>query len=154
MEYLGAYRGALLVVSHDLPLLDESVTSVLSLEGGILEPYRGNYSNFLVERDRRRDQRIKERKQQDRKIARLEENIRRFKGSSEKMAQVARAMETRADRMRRDLVEIRVSGKNVALDFPQPISSGRTPLTGTALTKSYGDNPVSYTHLRAHETVL
>src|SRR5680860_407955 len=51
-------------------------------------------------------------------------------------------METRADRMRRDLVEIRVSGKNVALDFPQPISSGRTPLTGTALTKSFGDNLV------------
>src|SRR5665811_1628567 len=48
MEYLGAYRGALLVVSHDLPLLDESVTSVLFLEGGILEPYRGNYSNLSL----------------------------------------------------------------------------------------------------------
>ncbi len=142
MDYLTAYRGALMVVSHDLPLLDEAITEVLSLEGAILEPYRGNYSYFLTERERRRAQRLRERKQQERKIARLEETIHRFKGTTEKMAQVARAMETRVARMRQDLVEIRVEGKRVAVDFPQPISSGRTPLTGTGLTKSYGDNLV------------
>ena len=54
MDYLASYRGALLVVSHDLPLLDESITSVLSLEGAELDAYRGNYSHFITERERRR----------------------------------------------------------------------------------------------------
>jgi ATPase subunit of ABC transporter with duplicated ATPase domains len=142
IEYLSTYRGGMLVVSHDLPLLDEAITSVLALEHGKLEAYRGNYSHYLVERDRRREQREKERRHQDEAIARLEENIRRFKGTTEKMAKVARAMETRVDRMKRELVEVQKSGKKVKVSFPQPEPSGRVPLAVTGLAKSFGDNLV------------
>jgi ATPase subunit of ABC transporter with duplicated ATPase domains len=140
--YLKEYRGALLVVSHDLPLLDEAITSVLALDHGRLELYRGNYSNYLVEREKRREQRERERKHQDEKIAQLEENIRRFKGSTEKMAKVARSMETRVERIKSDLVEVQARGKNVKVRFPQPEASGRTPLKAFGLAKSYGDNVV------------
>jgi ATPase subunit of ABC transporter with duplicated ATPase domains len=142
VAYLKEYRGALLVVSHDLPLLDEAITSVLALDHGRLELYRGNYSNYLVERDKRREQRERERKHQDEKIAQLEENIRRFKGSTEKMAKVARSMETRVERIKSDLVEVQARGKNVKVRFPQPEASGRTPLKAFGLAKSYGDNVV------------
>jgi ATPase subunit of ABC transporter with duplicated ATPase domains len=142
VAYLKEYRGALLVVSHDLPLLDEAITSVLALDHGRLELYRGNYSNYLVEREKRREQRERERKHQDEKIAQLEENIRRFKGSTEKMAKVARSMETRVERIKSDLVEVQARGKNVKVRFPQPEASGRTPLEAFGLAKSYGDNVV------------
>ena len=142
VDHLRGYRGGLLVISHDLPLLDEGITSVLSLEHGTVEPYRGNYSNFLVERERRREQRARERRHQDEEIARLETNIRRFKGTTEKMARVASTMQTRVDRMRRDLVEVQGRGKAVSVRFPQPEPSGRTPLTATGLAKAYGDNVV------------
>jgi ATPase subunit of ABC transporter with duplicated ATPase domains len=142
VAYLKEYRGALLVVSHDLPLLDEAITSVLALDHGRLELYRGNYSNYLVEREKRREQRERERKHQDEKIAQLEENIRRFKGSTEKMAKVARSMETRVERIKSDLVEVQARGKNVRVRFPQPEASGRTPLKAFGLAKSYGDNVV------------
>jgi ATPase subunit of ABC transporter with duplicated ATPase domains len=142
VEYLGAYRGAALIVSHDLPLLDEGITSILELEGARLEAYRGNYTSFLLERERRRLQQERERRHQEEAIARLELNVRRFKGSSEKMAKVARAMETRVERMRRDLVEVSRSGKKVRVRFPQPDPSGRTPLSARKLAKSYGDNLV------------
>ena len=59
MEFLAGYSGGLLVVSHDLPLLDEAITSVLALDDGSIEPYRGNYSYYVAERDRRREQRIR-----------------------------------------------------------------------------------------------
>jgi ATPase subunit of ABC transporter with duplicated ATPase domains len=140
--YLRDYRGAVLVVSHDLPLLDEAITSVLALEHGVLEAYRGNYSNYLVERERRRLQRERERRRQDEEIARLEENVRRFKGSTEKMARVAKTMETRVERMRRELVEVQARGKNVKVRFPQPEPSGRTPMSAVGLAKAYGDNLV------------
>jgi ATPase subunit of ABC transporter with duplicated ATPase domains len=142
IDWLTAYRGGMLVVSHDLPLLDEAITSVLSLEHGELEAYRGNYSHFLVERDRRRHQKERERKHQDEAIARLEENIRRFKGSTEKMAKVARSWETRVDRMKRDLVEVQKGGKKIRVAFPQPEKSGRVPLSAFGLAKSFGDNLV------------
>jgi ATP-binding cassette subfamily F protein 3 len=129
-------------VSHDLPLLDEAITSVLALEHGELEAYRGNYSNYLVERDRRRQQRERERRHQDEAIARLEENIRRFKGTTEKMAKVARSWESRVDRMKRELVEVQKGGKKVKVSFPQPDPSGRVPLSAFGLAKSFGDNLV------------
>jgi ATPase subunit of ABC transporter with duplicated ATPase domains len=142
IEYLATYKGGMLVVSHDLPLLDEAITSVLALDHGELEAYRGSYSHYLVERDRRRELWKKERKHQDEAIARLEENIRRFKGSTEKMAKVARAMETRVERMKRELVEVQKSGKRVNVAFPQPEASGRVPLAATGLAKTFGDNLV------------
>jgi ATPase subunit of ABC transporter with duplicated ATPase domains len=142
VDYLSGYRGGILLISHDLPLLDAAITTVLELDGGKLESYRGNYSGFLVERARRREQRERERRHQDEAIERLEFNIRRFKGTTEKMAKVARAMETRVDRMKRDLVEVQRRGKSVAVRFPQPKPSGVTPLTGEGLAKSFGDNLV------------
>ena len=95
VDFLADFAGGLLVVSHDLPLLDEAITSVLALDGGEIEPYRGNYSYYVAERDRRREQRIRERRHQDDKIAQLEAGIRRFKGTTEKMAKRARSWETR-----------------------------------------------------------
>ncbi len=142
IDFLATYRGGLLVISHDLPLLDTSITSVLAVDNGRVEPYRGNYSHFLEERDRRAEQRGRERRHQDEKIARLEEGIRRFKGSTEKMAKRARSWETRVDRLKSQRVEIAKRGRNVAVRFPQPDSSGRTPLKAQGLAKAFGHNVV------------
>jgi ATPase subunit of ABC transporter with duplicated ATPase domains len=142
IEYLSTYKGGMLVVSHDLPLLDEAITSVLALEHGAIEAYRGNYTHYLEERELRRERKERERRHQDHAIARLEGNIRRFKGTTEKMAKTARSWETRVERMRRDLVEVQKSGKKVKLAFPQPQRSGRVPLAATGLAKSFGDNLV------------
>ena len=142
MEFLTGYQGGLLVVSHDLGLLDSSITSVLALDDGRVEPFRGNYSYYLAERDRRREQRIRERKHQDEKIARLEEGIRRFKGTTEKMAKRARSWETRVERMKSELTEVSKLGKNVAVRFPMPQQPGRIPLEATGLGKAFDENVV------------
>jgi ATPase subunit of ABC transporter with duplicated ATPase domains len=142
MNFLAEYSGALLVISHDLPLLDESITSVLALDDGRLEPYRGNYSYFLAERERRREQRLRERRTQEARIMRLEETARRFMGTTEKMSKRAKSMQTRADKMREHLVEIQAQGRSVALRFPQPEPSGRIPIEGMGLAKAFDDNVV------------
>lgn len=142
MDWLASYQGGLLVISHDLPLLDEAITSVLALDNQRIEPYRGNYSHYLTERERRREQRLRERRHQDEKIAKLEEGIRRFKGSSEKLAKRARSWETRVERLRGDLVEVGKEQRRVAVSFPQGPQSGRTPIKGDALAKAFGQNVV------------
>jgi len=142
IDFLAGYSGGLLVVSHDLPLLDKSITSVLALDGGHVEPYRGNYSYYIEERDRRRSQRIRERKHQDEKIARLEEGIRRFKGTTEKMAKRARSWETRVERIKDQRVEVGGKARRIAVRFPQPEPSGRTPLRASGLAKAFDHNVV------------
>ncbi len=49
-SYLSAWRGALLVVSHDRYFLDRVATEVLLLEQGVVRAYRGNYSAFQSQR--------------------------------------------------------------------------------------------------------
>lgn len=142
MEFLASYKGGLLVVSHDLPLLDEAITSVLAVEAGRIEPFRGNYSYYVAERERRREQRVREAKHQDERIARLEEGIRRFKGTTEKMAKRARSWETRVEKLKAQRVEVTARGKGVSVAFPQPVPSGRTPLRADGLAKAYGHNVV------------
>ena len=142
MSYLAAYPGGLLLVSHDLPLLDESITSVLAVSGGRLEPFRGNYRHYLEEREKRHEQRVRERKHQDETIARLEAGIRRFKGKTEKMAKRARSWETRVEKLKDQRVELESQQRTVALRFPQPEASGRTPLRAEGLAKAFGHNVV------------
>lgn len=57
LDFLRSYKGALLVISHDLELLDEAITRVLHLdrpdedsEGTIVE-YRGTYTQYGVSRE-------------------------------------------------------------------------------------------------------
>ena len=157
MDYLSSYKGGVLVVSHDLPLLDRSITSVLALEDGDLEHYRGTYTHYLDERDKRREQRIRERKRQQSKIAQLETTAARFRGTTEKMARRAGAMMTRADRIRSQLVEVAPAAKRVSVRFPQPEPSGRVPLEGRGLAKAFGDNVVFVdvdVHLERGERLL
>lgn len=142
VDHLRTYRGGLLVVSHDLPLLDEAITSVLAVENGEVEAYKGNYSFFVEERERRRQQREKERRHQEAEIARLEGNIRRFKGRTARMSRVASTMETRVERIKRELVQVQKRGRGVKLRFPQPEPSGRTPVSAHGLAKAYDDNIV------------
>src|SRR5260370_16010705 len=50
MGFLREYRGAVIVVSHDLGLLDSSITRVLHLDSGRLIEYRGTYSQYQAAR--------------------------------------------------------------------------------------------------------
>ncbi|MDQ6910964.1 MAG: ATP-binding cassette domain-containing protein, partial [Actinomycetota bacterium] len=53
MEFLRSTPSAVLVVSHDIELMNESIDRVFSLEGGRLDVYRGTYSDFLDKRAER-----------------------------------------------------------------------------------------------------
>ncbi|MBU8878966.1 ABC-F family ATP-binding cassette domain-containing protein [Bacillus sp. FJAT-29790] len=46
-EYLGRYRGALLLVTHDRYFLDRVTNRMFELDGGKLYSYKGNYGAFL-----------------------------------------------------------------------------------------------------------
>ena len=78
-ELVGEFEGAVLIVSHDRYLLDETVSQIAELEHGRIRMWPGNYSAYAVARELELIRRQQQWVTQQKEIARLEEAIRRFK---------------------------------------------------------------------------
>jgi ATP-binding cassette, subfamily F, member 3 len=78
-ELVDDFDGAVLVVSHDRHLLDETVTQIAELEGGRIRMWQGGYSAYALARELELVRRQQQWVTQQKEIARLEEAIRRFK---------------------------------------------------------------------------
>jgi ATP-binding cassette subfamily F protein 3 len=99
-DFLSGYKSAYLIISHDRFFLDHTVNRVLDLENGQVESYRGNYSDYLVEREERREQRMRAYREQREMIARTEEFIRRnLAGQKTKQAKSRRNFLERMERL-------------------------------------------------------
>ncbi len=99
-DFLSAYRSAYLIISHDRFFLDHTVTRVLDLESGRIESYKGNYSQYLVEKEERREQQQRAYEQQQEMIARTEDFIRRnLAGQKTKQAKSRRNLLQRMERL-------------------------------------------------------
>ena len=91
-EYLKAYRGAVLVVSHDRYFLDAVCTKIWELRGKTIQTYRGNYSSYLPQRQAADERQQKMHDAAVEKAAKLQEYIDRnlVRASTTKMAQSRR----------------------------------------------------------------
>jgi ATP-binding cassette subfamily F protein 3 len=78
-ELVQDFDGAVLIVSHDRHLLDETVTQIAELDGGRIRMWQGGYSAYAVARELELVRRQQQYVTQQKEIARLEEAIRRFK---------------------------------------------------------------------------
>jgi ATPase subunit of ABC transporter with duplicated ATPase domains len=146
LGFLRAYRGALVVISHDLELLDESITRVLHLDRpgeadiGELTEYKGTYSQYQRARALDEQRRAKLAARQQAEIARLQTLVDRW-GAKQSKAAFANALETRIQRIRSQAVDAPTARRGLRLRLPDPPPSGRTSLTVTELSKSYDGGP-------------
>jgi ATPase subunit of ABC transporter with duplicated ATPase domains len=142
MGFLSSYRGALLVVSHDVALLDRALTRVLHLDEGHLVQYRGTYTQYRTARalDEARRARLAERQQTE--IRRLRSLADKMRGQTVKRARTAHALDSRARRLQAEAVGPVAKEKRHAVRFPPPPHSGRVTLEVERLAKSYGENRV------------
>ncbi|MBE7018952.1 MAG: ABC-F family ATP-binding cassette domain-containing protein [Ruminococcaceae bacterium] len=76
-EYLTAYRGAIILVSHDRYFLDRCVTDICEIYKGKLKRYRGNYSKFVVQKAQEMEYLQKEYDKQQEEIASLKDYVAR-----------------------------------------------------------------------------
>jgi ATPase subunit of ABC transporter with duplicated ATPase domains len=138
MGFLRGYRGALLVVSHDLDLLDEAITRILHLDEGDLVEYKGTYSQYLVARakDEERLARLAER--QAAEIHRLSSLADSMRHQTATRARMAKSLDKRVERMAADAVTGPGRRRQIAVRFPAPPHSGRLTLDVRGLTKGYG----------------
>ena len=98
------FDGAVVMVSHDRYLLDETVTTIAELDGGAITLWPGNYSAYAVSRELALQRQEHHYQTQQKEIARLEEMIRRFKqwfnqGDNERFIVAARVKQRQIDTM-------------------------------------------------------
>ena len=105
-EFLQDYQSAYVIVSHDRYFLDRCCRRIIELENGRASSYTGNYSDYLVEREERREAQQRAYDNQQQLIAKTEEFIRRnLAGQKTKQAKSRRKMLEkleRVDAVRRD----------------------------------------------------
>lgn len=144
--FLKDYKGAALIVSHDRYFLDSVVNKIVELETDHAETYLGSYSYYVIERERRFLIAMKNYQAQQRKIQRMEEQIKRYRiwgamRDSEKMFKRAKELEKRLEKieiMKRPVFEKR----RIRLNNEAVGRSGRIVLETTDLTKSFGNRPL------------
>ncbi len=142
MGFLGTYRGALLVVSHDLHLLDKAITRILHLDEGRLIEYRGTYSEYRAARAVDEERAAKTAGRQQAEIRRLSDQADSMRGQTAKRARVAKSIDRRVEKIRTSAVQGPVREKKYNVRLPDPPRSGRIVLEATGLAKSYGAVPV------------
>jgi ATP-binding cassette subfamily F protein 3 len=99
-EFLQEYSAAYVIISHDRYFLDRCCRRIIELENGRASNYTGNYSDYLVEREERREAQQRAYDNQQQLIAKTEEFIRRnLAGQKTKQAKSRRNMLERLERL-------------------------------------------------------
>ncbi|GAA2014904.1 ABC-F family ATP-binding cassette domain-containing protein [Brevibacterium samyangense] len=142
-DYLKVYAGGLIIISHDLDLIDEVVNKVFFLDATrqTIDIYAMNYRNYLKQREDDERRRRRERANVEKKASALQAQALKMKAKATKTV-AAQQMAKRAERMLAGLEEERQTDKVAHLKFPSPAPCGRVPLTAEGLTKSYGSTEV------------
>ncbi|MDX1951239.1 MAG: ABC-F family ATP-binding cassette domain-containing protein [Verrucomicrobiota bacterium] len=139
-QYLHAYPGAILMISHDREFLNDLVTGIVEIRQRQLVRYRGNYDEFLLQRKAQEEQLLARYKNQQREIAHLMEFVDRFRAKNTKAAQ-AQSKLKQIERMEK--IEAPVSDA-ITIDFifPQPERSGLRVIRLANVRHAYGANVV------------
>ena len=99
-QFLQSYASAFVIISHDRYFLDRACRRIIELENGQATSYKGNYSDYLVEREERREIQQRAYENQQRMIAKTEEFIRKnLAGQKTKQAKSRRTMLQRLERV-------------------------------------------------------
>ncbi len=138
-DYLRAYNGGLIIISHDVQMLDTVVTRVFHLDANRaeLDQYNMGWKTYLQQRETDERRRRRERQNAEKKASALFSQADKMRAKATK-ATAAQNMAKRAERLLAGLEGERVQDRVAKLRFPKPASCGRTPLMAEGLSRSYG----------------
>ena len=145
-ELVRGFEGAVLVVSHDRYLLDETVTQIAALESGRIRLWPGAYTAYSIARELELERQRQQWVTQQKEIARLEEAKRRFEDwarrvVNERHIKQARSIQRRIDKMEK--VERPVlERRRIALALHPHARGGKRVFELRSLGVAFGETPV------------
>jgi ATPase subunit of ABC transporter with duplicated ATPase domains len=142
LDELERFPGAILVVSHDLKLLDRSISKVLHISNQRLTEWKGNYTKFEAQHEADQSQRERASALEQREIARLSSLADSMRGQTAKRAKVAKSLDRRVERIEGQRTHVDKRDKASKFRLPTPPRAGVVPLEVTKLAVHYGNNEV------------
>lgn len=138
-DYLKGHKSGLIVISHDGDLLEAVVNKVWYLDANRAEvdQYNLGWKAYHAQREADERRRKRERANAEKKAGALMSQADKMRAKATK-ATAAQNMAKRAEKLLAGLADERVSDKVAKVRFPTPAPCGRTPLTASSLSKSYG----------------
>jgi ATP-binding cassette subfamily F protein 3 len=138
-DFLGAYEGTAVIISHDRYFLNRVVDRIAELELGRFALSVGDYDDYQAQKLARQEQIEAAQRTQVEQIEKMERFIRKFRYKATKARQVQSRIKM-LDRMER--VEVIRAPKRIHFRFPQPPRSGTSVCELRKIRKAYGDNVV------------
>jgi ATP-binding cassette subfamily F protein 3 len=137
--YLQDYPHALVLVSHDRYFLDATIHRVLEIRNRTIHFYKGNYQDFVRQREERMAQLVAAYEAQQREIARIKAFADKFRYKATKAAQVQSRLK---DLERMEVIELPPEAKPIHFRFPEGPRTGRVVLELADVTAGYGETVV------------
>lgn len=139
-KYLASYKGCLVVISHDRRFLDQVTSHTLDVDYTTITRYVGNYSEFVVQKEKIREQKEAEIENLNRDIAHKQAFVDRFRAKASK----ARQAQSRLKQIEKiEIPELKPSSRRYPkLSFEISRPSGREVVSAIGIGKSYGDKTV------------
>ena len=137
-NYLAAYKGSVLVISHDRYFLDHVCTGIVEILMGSSEQYNGNYTRYIAQRQERFESRMRAYEIQQKEIERQQAIIARYRMfNREKSIRAAESREKALDRMEK--LEKPVDERAIRFSFEARRRTGKDVLQLTEISKSFGE---------------
>ena len=137
-NYLAAYKGSVLVISHDRYFLDHVCTGIVEILMGSSEQYNGNYTRYIAQRQERFESRMRAYEIQQKEIERQQAIIARYRMfNREKSIRAAESREKALDRMEK--LEKPVDERAIRFSFEARRRTGEDVLQLTEISKSFGE---------------
>ena len=135
-NYLEAYRGTVMIISHDRWFIDQCCDRVIEIHDCTCDFYNGNYSYYAVERERRREEQLKHHEHELAEKKRLEAVARiMHEHGTEHLAKRAASIEKRIARMK--VTDRPKKDKKMTVTFGDPNYETEEVLKVRDITKSY-----------------
>ncbi len=138
MGFLSNYPKTLILISHDLELLDKYIDKILMVNGHLkrIDEFKGNYTQALAQKQEKEDLLKKQSHVEKLNIGRLEESI-KVVGVRQRIQ-----LQKRVARMKEGLPDLPPEVRAIKFRLPDPAPVGALPLKGINISKSYGDKQV------------
>ncbi len=154
-SYLKDYPGTIIVISHDRFFLDKIALQIAELSACHIHIYKGNYSDYLNQKEIRHAALKKEMELQKAQIKRIEEFVERFRYKATKAAQV----QSRIKMLEKfSAVTLEAKTKSVTMKFPEGKKSAKEVVKTIDLGHSYGSlnvfNNLNFTLFRGDKVAF
>ena len=139
-NFLKAYSGAIVLVSHDKMFLDNVTNRTIEISLGQIYDYKKPYSEFLVLRGEIKEKQLQAQKNQEKEIKQKQHLINKFKAKASK-ASMAQSLMKQLDKV--ELIEVdQDDNQAMSLRFAISKEPGKIIIEAENLSKSYGDKHV------------